>query len=87
MSIGHDLAIKFPVASSLTVPLIARNKQCSFRFVGIREVQSVIRGLKNNKSTCVNHMSMTILKDAMTMLVVEFTQLINECLDKSIMPL
>ena len=39
-----------------------------------------------NKSTCINDINMTILKDAMTILVVKFVHLINECLDKSIMP-
>ena len=49
-------------------------------------MKSVINGLKNNKSTCVNDISMTVLKDAMLILLVEITHLISECLDLSIMP-
>ena len=61
-------------------------KQGSFRFVGTREVNVVIKGLKNNKSICVDETSMRVLKDAMVILLVEITQPINECLDRSIMP-
>ena len=46
----------------------------------------VIKGLKNNKSICVDEIRMRVLKDAMVILLVEITHLINECLDRSIMP-
>ena len=88
VSIGQDLAKKFTIANNIcsAAPPVDVRKQCSFRFIGIREVKSVVNGLKNNKSTCVNDIYMKILKEAVMMLLVELTHLINECLDMSIMP-
>ena len=66
--------------------LVDVKKLCAFRFVGMKEVKSVIQGLKSNKSTCVADINMKTFKDAMLILLVEVTYLINVCLDKSIMP-
>ena len=52
----------------------------------MREVSSVIKDLQNNKSTCLEGVNMRIIKDALNILQLEFTRLINECLDSSYMP-
>ena len=86
VSIGHDLAKKFPTTGPYVRVQIDLHKQCVFRFVGIKEVISVIKSLKNNKSTCLGYINMKILKEALNILIVEFTHLINECLDLCVMP-
>ena len=85
-SVGRDLAMIFPKNKNIDVPIILDvQTQCTFRFVGMKEDRSVIQGLKN-KSTCVANVNMKTLKDAMMLLLVEITHLINVCLDKLIMP-
>ena len=86
VSVGPNLAKKFPSIHNSVYRQIDVREQLYFRFVGTKEVNSVIRQLKNNKSSCVHDMSMGILKDAMSILLVEFTHLINECLTSSVMP-
>ena len=58
----------------------------TFRFVGTKEVNFIIRNLKNNKPSCVYDIKMKILKDALRIMLLEFTYLINECLDAGFMP-
>ena len=86
VSIGQELSIKFPATRNVVSHPVDIKKQCSFRFVGTKEVNSVIRGLKNSKSTCVDDISMRVLKDVFGILLIEVTQLVNVCLDKSLMP-
>ena len=87
VSIGKELALKFPKSIYNAIPRnLDVKSQCTFRFIGTKEVKSVIKGLKSNKSTCVADINMKTLKDAMLILLVELTYLINVCLDKSIMP-
>ena len=87
ISIGKELALKFPDITNVDTPIaLDIKKQCSFRFIGMKEMKSVIQGLKSNKSTCVSDINMKIFKDALITLLVEFTHLINVCLDKSKMP-
>ena len=54
--------------------------------MGTKEVNSVIRQLKNHKVSCVNDIKMDILKDALSILLLELTHLINECRNMSVMP-
>ena len=86
VSIGRDLASKFDNSVNTMTSTVDRRSQCSFRFVGMKEVLSVIRGLKNNKSTCIGDINMRVMKDAMNILVIEFTHLVNESLDLACMP-
>ena len=86
VSIGQDLASKFQSNVKTLISTVDRKRQCSFRFVGMKEVVAVIKNLKNNKSTCIGEVNMRVVKDAMTILILEFTHLINECLDLACMP-
>ena len=86
VSIGQRLADKFQSSTDLTTCTVDRKWQCSFRFIGMKEVLSIIRSLKNNKSTCIGDINMRVIKDAMCILVLELTYLINECLDMLHMP-
>ena len=58
----------------------------SFRFVGIKEVQSLINGLNSDKSSQVEGITTNYLKDALNTMILEFTHLINQCLDQFVMP-
>ena len=49
-------------------------------------MKSIINGMENNKSTCIGNIIMRVFKDAMSILLLELTYLINECLNLSIMP-
>ena len=58
----------------------------NFRFVGITELISIINGLNNNKSSCVSGIKTNQLKDFLKIMIIEFTHLINQCLDCGVMP-
>ena len=85
-SVGQDLAKHFPLTDVPEPVYVDLRKQCNFRFVGLREVNSVIKRLKNNKSSCVESINTKVLKEGLCILLVEFTHLINECLDLCVMP-
>ena len=53
VSIGKDLAAKFPSSPVVDLVDIDNHRQCSSRFVDTKEVKSTIRQLSTNKSTCV----------------------------------
>ena len=86
VNIGQDLSRQFPTGNQCITRHIDVRKQCSFRFVGMKELKSIIKKLKNNKSTCLYNMNMQVFKEALLILLLEFTHLINECLNQSIMP-
>ena len=67
-------------------PLPLPYRPMTFRFVTVKEVTSLIKSLKNSKPSGVPSLKTSILKDALIILIVEFTFIINECLDKSYIP-
>ena len=80
VSVGQDLAKKFPVVNPIADKFVDQRRKCSFRFVGTKEVKSVVLQFKNNKSTNVSNINMKVI------LLLELIHLVNECLDLSIMP-
>ena len=86
--VGHSLAEKFQTKwkpmSSLSN--FAHYPTMNFRFVGILELTSMINCLSNNKSSSVDNIKTNQLKDFLKIMIVEFTHLINQCLDRGIMP-
>ena len=58
----------------------------TFRFIGEKEIVSLIKSLNVHKSSQLKGISTQYLKDALVVLTVEFTYLINKCLDDGIMP-
>ena len=88
-TVGEKLAEKFGNVSAPITPLSPPlpYNQMTFRFVTTKEVNSLIRLLKNNKPSGVPNLKTSVLKDALKILLIEFTYLINICLDKSYMPL
>ena len=57
-----------------------------FRFLNVKEINSLIKKLKNNKPSGVINLRIDILKDALKIQIIEFKSIINECLDKSYVP-
>ena len=53
----------------------------------IREMKCLIKGLKSNKPSGIPLIKTNVLKDALNILIVEFTYFINKCLDKAYVPL
>ena len=86
VSVGPNLAKRFPHTQSYDFRCIDVRNRFSFSFVGIKEVNYVIKHLKNNKSTCVYDISMSVLKNVSVILLIKLTHLINECLNLSVMP-
>ena len=86
VTVGKELAAKFPKVPDMNTSHVDVRKQCAFRFVGKKEVLSIVKQLKNNKSTCIGDINMRVLKDALEMLIIEFTHLMNECLTQCVMP-
>ena len=86
VNVGQELARKFPHCDPKQPTYMDVRRQCNFRFVDMPEVNSVIKALNKNKSTGIPDVNMTICKDALSLLLLEFTYLINECLDQSVMP-
>ena len=58
----------------------------TFRFVREKENFSLINNLNVHKSSHVESITTQYLKDALKALIVEFTFLLNKCLDEGIMP-
>ena len=58
----------------------------TFRFITMKEATNLIKSLKNSKPSGIMNIKTSILKDALKILIVEFTFLLNECLDKSYVP-
>ena len=89
VTVGSRLAARIPNAIR-SLDLAQHNftyGQMDFRFVDTPEMKSLIRGLKNNKPSGIPLIKTTVLKDALDILVIEFTYLINKCLDKAYVPL
>ena len=86
--VGYHLAEKFtttwkpsPVLSyHIHVP------KMSFRFVTLKELTSIITCLTSSKSSNVEGINTSQLKDAFKTTIIEFTYFINECLSQSVMP-
>ena len=89
-TIGETLAAKISIPLG-TISTIANNyiypaiKQMTFRFVDIPEITSLVKSLK--KPSGLPNIRTSILKDALKILIVEFTYLINVCMDNSYVPL
>ena len=85
--IGMKLAEKF---TDNWTPEYVRVLPCPpemyFRFVGENEVKSLVKILKTNKSSHIQHVSTTYLKDALLSIIPELCHLINECLNTCSMP-
>ena len=87
-NVGSSLAKHF-MTPWTTPPIsgIAHNiSLITFRFVGEKEIISLINNLNVNKSSHVESITSQYLKDALKALIVEFTFLLNKCLDEGIMP-
>ena len=87
-TVGETLAKKFVNTPNPNIPdlIPLPYNLMRFRFVGIKEIGNLTRLLKNSKPSGVVNLKTEILKDALKILVIEFTFLINECLDKSYVP-
>ena len=84
---GSTLAEKFATVWTFPRHLLRTDiPLMNFRFVGVNEILSLINSLNSNKSSLVLGVNTRYLKDALTILQIEFTHLINECLDNAIMP-
>ena len=57
-----------------------------FRFVDTKEVNHLICLSKNNKPSGVHNLRTDVVNDALKILLIEFTSLINECLDRPYVP-
>ena len=88
VNVGATLASKF--TSKWTPPGILQQvpnvRLMTFRFIGMKEVLALVTGLKDTKSSRVTGISTKYLKDALKILILEFTHLINTCLDRGVMP-
>ena len=85
--IGPELADKFQAQwSTKTMIRDTSIPVMTFNYVGIKEVMTHIKRLNVNKSFMIENISMPYLKDSLSILAFEFTYIINECLDKGIMP-
>ena len=90
-TVGSRLAEKFP--PQIVAPGTAYDQQfftydkMVFRFVDVKEIKNLIKMLKNNKPSGQPLLKTTVLKDALDILIVEFTYLINRCLDTAYVPL
>ena len=87
-TVGETLAKKFVNTPNPNIPVLIPlpYNLMRFRFVGTKEIGNLTRLLKNSKPSGVGNLKTEILKDALKILVIEFTFLINECLDKSYVP-
>ena len=90
-TIGEKLAEKLKSNSPLPYhvaqhPLPLHYQPMTFRFITIKETTSLIKSLKNSKPSGIPNLKTPILKDALTILNVELTYILNECLDKSYVP-
>ena len=86
--VGHSLAVKFQTTwdPSHCLCNFTQYPKMNFRFVGTVELTSLINCLNVNKSSSVHGIKTTQLKDFLKIMIIEFTHLINECLDHGIMP-
>ena len=57
-----------------------------FRFVDTIKLTSLVKSLKNGKPSGMPQVRFDVLKDALKILIVEFTYLINECMDNPFVP-
>ena len=86
--VGPSLATKFTPTwkpSSYLTSLMYLPKM-RFRFVTIKELTSIVTCLATSKSSNVEDINTSQLKDAFKTMIIEFTFFINECLSKSVMP-
>ena len=91
-TVGERLALKFAPPNATNINRIPNQhypmyEPMVFRFVDIREMTSLVKSLKNNNPLGIPHLKTTILKDALKILVLELTFLINKCLDNAYVPL
>ena len=88
VNVGATLASKFTaIWAPPKIPQIVPNIHLmTFRFIGTKEVLALVNGLKENKSSRIDGVNTKYLKDALKILIIEFTHLINLCLDHGIMP-
>ena len=87
-TIGENLAKQFGavnIPNAMRQPLLPYDLM-TFRFVNIKEMNHLIGILKNNKPSGVENLKTVVLKDALKILIIEFTPLVNECLDKTYVP-
>ena len=87
INVGRNLAEKFTVAwCSDTVRNIQSPSTVHFRIIGEREMISLVKFLKLNKSSRITNISMIHLRDALLSLIPEMVYLVNECLRTCTMP-
>ena len=65
---------------------VPMHNQMVFRFVNTVALTSLIKSLKNGRPSGIQNIRTSALKNAHRILIVEFTFLINVCLDKSVLP-
>ena len=86
--VGPSLATKFtttwkPLSYLTSLMYLPKMR---FRFVTIKELTSIVTCLATSKSSNVEDINTSQLKDAFKTMIIEFTFFINECLSKSVMP-
>ena len=86
--VGRNLAEKFKTVWKPTRSLLCNEHipKMHFRFITIKELTAIVKCLDMNKSSYVNNIKTSQLKDAFKIMMVEFTYLITECLQQSRMP-
>ena len=85
--VGKKLAEKYTdIWTPEYVCVLPCPPEMHFRFVGEKEVTSLVKLLKTSKSSHVKHVSTAYLKDALLSIIPELCHLINECLNTCSMP-
>ena len=86
-TIGKKLAENISVLSQCENVMIHQPyERMQFRFVTTKEVTNLTKYLKNTKPSGIPNIKTSILKDALLILNIEFTYIINKSLDKSYIP-
>ena len=83
---GKKLAEKFTeVWNTDTIQELNRPPELHFRFVGEKEIISLVKSLNLNKSTQVPDISMVYLKNSLLTNVPEMVRLVSNCVRTSTM--
>ena len=88
-NIGETLASKFLISLTNPYPINCpplTRQEFQFRFITEKETVSLIKSLKLSKSSHVEGINITFLRDGLLIAEMELAHLINECLRLSCMP-
>ena len=88
VDVGKNLAEKFNTTWKPSQTLVhnLHIPRMNFRFITMKELTAIVKCLNVNKSSNVENINASQLKDALKIMMIEFTYFINECLQKSRMP-